>query len=130
MQKFENMSEIWELLEPNFQKEVNKLVPKNIEELKELFQEQNESEIKLLKGEMKILLRLMHPEISWNKNTGNVVVKNFGEIKGTNILKLFRDFIQLDFLNAEIRSIKDILFERLIKLIEIQKGISLEVFSF
>lgn len=111
--------------------EINDLIPSDKEELKELFPSIKDSELDFYKEKLKILLKNVHPNITWDKASKNVILKEFGEMKGINILTLLRDFMCIDywFMYTE-KEDKDNLLRRVTELIQIKKGGSLEVYTF
>lgn len=114
------------------------LIPADREEFEGLFRMKHDDDDfdfyhEFYKNELRSLLRWIHPDITWDKNTKNVIVKKFGEMKGLKILTLLNDFINLEPFWYRFESednFREDLLSELKDLIQIKMGRELEVYSF
>lgn len=115
------------------EKMLDDLIPADRKEFEGLFLMIHDDDFDFYQKELRSLLRWIHPDITWDKNTKNVIVKKFGEMKGLKILTLINDFINLEpfwYMFESEEEFRDDLLDELKDLIQIKIGRELEVYSF
>ena len=74
---------------------IKDLIPTDRGKFKEIFKIED-SDVDYYKEEVRVMLHMMHPEITWDKDTGEVILENFGTIQGKKILALLSEFMEND----------------------------------
>ncbi len=73
---------------------IKSLIPANRETFMKLF-EIKDDDVDYYKEELRVLLHMVYPDITWDKDTTEVILKN-NIIKGQNILSLFSEFMKVE----------------------------------
>lgn len=69
------------------------LIPANKDELKVLFQVKEDAKVYFYLKELERLLETVYPTISWDKETKEICLEEYGVIKGENILYLLSEYL-------------------------------------
>lgn len=90
--------QVHKVLTMDLDKLIEGLIPTDREQFKKIFKIED-SDVDYYKKELREILYIAHPNITWDEDTKEVVLKGFGTVKGLNILSLFSDFMcQCDWL--------------------------------
>ena len=73
---------------------IQRLIPEDKEEFKKIFRIKD-SEVDYYKKELATLLCIAFPDLTWDEETKEVILKELGTVKGLNILDLFSEVMYL-----------------------------------
>ena len=73
--------------------DIEDLIPTDNDELKVLFQVEEESQVDYLLNELKKLIFSVHKVITWDKKTKDICLLGVGQMKGQHILYLFIEYL-------------------------------------
>lgn len=71
---------------------IRELLPSDPKEFKKIFQIED-SMVEYYKDGVRVLLYMVYPDITWDKDTGDVILEKIGTVKGLKILDLFSQFM-------------------------------------
>lgn len=79
-----------------YDENIENLIPSDREEFKKVFKIKNDSDVDYYRNDLRTLLHMVYPDITWDKDTSEVIVKGRGIIKGQKILALFSEFMEIE----------------------------------